>query len=71
MQKSAELLSHIGAQIDAAKLHIASMDNFTLRALRTNLPLRPAPGTAEMVMLLLVFREAERRELSLDKSAIH
>ncbi|WP_027062521.1 hypothetical protein [Mesorhizobium loti] len=71
MKKSAELLSVLGDQIDAAKLHVASLDNLTLRNLRANLPTSPAPGTAEMLMLLLVFREAERRELSFEKTAIH
>ncbi|ESY89840.1 hypothetical protein X738_31315 [Mesorhizobium sp. LNHC209A00] len=63
MQKSAELLRVLGDHIDATKRHLSSMDDLTLQALWANLPPRAPPGTAEMVMLLLVFREAESREI--------
>ena len=62
MQRSAELLSALGAVIDETKAHIRRMDDLTLQALAANLPPRSPAGTAEMLMLLLVFREAESRE---------
>jgi len=62
MQKSAELLSALAAVIDETKAHIHRMDDLTLQALAANLPPKAPAGTAEMLMLLLVFREAECRE---------
>lgn len=62
MQKSTVLLSELGDQIDAIKRHISSMNDLMLKALVSSLPSRPPAGTAEMLMLLLVYREAESRE---------
>ncbi|QND64595.1 hypothetical protein HB777_12200 [Mesorhizobium loti] len=61
MQKSAELLSALGDLIDETKAHIRRMDDLTLKALAANLPSKAPPGTAEMLMLLLVYREMESR----------
>ncbi|QKC82911.1 hypothetical protein [Mesorhizobium sp. NZP2077] len=61
MQKSTVLLSDLGDQIDALKRHISSMSDLMLKALALSLPAKAPAGTAEMLMLLLVYREAESR----------
>lgn len=61
MQNSAYLMSVLGDHIDAIKRHLSSMNDLTLKALAASLPSKAPAGTAEMLMLLLVFREAESR----------
>ena len=61
MQKSAELLSRLGDHVDAINAYIRSLDDYTLAALRRNLPSKSPTGTAETVMRLLVQQEIERR----------
>jgi hypothetical protein len=61
MMKSTVLLSDLGDTIDAVKRHISSMSDVMLKALALSLPSKAPAGTAEMLMLLLVYREAESR----------
>ena len=61
MQKSAELLSALRELTDETKAQIRRMDDPTLKALAASLPSKAPPGTAEMLMLILVYREIESR----------
>lgn len=61
MQETVELLSELGDRINAIKSHISRMDDLVLEALAASLPSKAPPGTPEMLMLLLVYREMECR----------
>ena len=57
-----ELIAKLRDAIDAIDDHLSEMDCVNLQALETRLPKNAAPGRAEMVMLLLVYREMKRRK---------
>jgi hypothetical protein len=55
------LLSELGDLIEAVKNHVASMTDLSLRDLASSLISKAPAGTAEMLMLVLVHREVDRR----------
>jgi hypothetical protein len=57
-----ELMAKLGDAIEAIKDHLANMDSVNLQALEKRLPRNTLPGSAEIVMLLLVFREMDSRK---------
>ncbi|MET2832119.1 hypothetical protein [Mesorhizobium shangrilense] len=58
---AAELLAALGDCIEAIKLHLATMDDAQLEKLLDPMPKKSAPGSAEMVMLVMLYRELESR----------
>jgi hypothetical protein len=48
--------------IDAIRYHLSDMDRVNLQGLEAKLPKNAKAGSAEMVMLLLVYREIENRK---------
>lgn len=56
-----ELMAKLRDTIDAIDHHLLEMDCVNLQALETRLPKNAAPGSPEMVMLLLVYREMKNR----------
>ena len=57
-----ELMAKLRDVIDAVDNHLSQMDCVNLQALETRLPKKAASGSAEMVMLLLVYREMKNRK---------
>lgn len=57
-----ELVAKLRDAIDALKDHLAQMDDLNLAALEKRLPRDTAAGSAEMMTLVLVFREMQRRK---------
>ena len=57
-----ELIAKLRDAIDAIDNHLSEMDCVTLQALETRLPKNAAAGSAEMVMLLLIYREMKNRK---------
>jgi hypothetical protein len=63
LQTTARLISTLAANIEVMKDHIAAMDDLTLDSLTSFLPPTAPPGSAEMVMTLLVYREMKDRKV--------
>lgn len=59
---AAELMARLRDAIEAISDHLSGMDSVNLHALEKKLPRNTLPGSAEMVMLLLVFREMDSRK---------
>jgi hypothetical protein len=57
-----ELMARLGDRIDAIRDHLSKLDDIDLKALEKRLPRDAPAGTAAMVMLVLVYREIERRK---------
>ncbi|TIV61886.1 hypothetical protein [Mesorhizobium sp.] len=56
-----ELVAKLGDAIEAIRDHLSGMDCVKLQALENRLPKNAQPGSAEMVMLLLVYEEMKRK----------
>lgn len=57
-----ELMAKLRDAIEAIEAHLSGTDCVNLQALEKRLPRTPPPGSAEMVMLLLVYREMGNRK---------
>ncbi|MDX8530765.1 hypothetical protein RFM41_03290 [Mesorhizobium sp. VK25A] len=57
-----ELMAKLRDAIEAIGDHLSGMDSVNLQALEKRLPRNPLPGSAEMVMLLLVSHEMDSRK---------
>ena len=62
MQITAGLLAALGDSIEAVKAHLSTMDEYQLEGLLASLPSKSAAGSAEMVMLIHLYREIEGRK---------
>ncbi|MDX8457544.1 hypothetical protein [Mesorhizobium humile] len=62
MQIAAQLLAALGDSIEAIKAHLSGMDGSTLERLLETVPRTSPVGSAEMVMIILLYREIERRQ---------
>ncbi|RNJ41302.1 hypothetical protein B5V01_26890 [Mesorhizobium erdmanii] len=62
MQTAAGLLAALGDTIDAIKAHLATMDEDKLEALLAVMPSKSIAGSAEMVMLIHLYREIQTRQ---------
>ncbi|TIS49125.1 hypothetical protein [Mesorhizobium sp.] len=56
-----ELMAKLRDAIDAIEHHLSGMDCVNLQALEARLPKNAPPGSAVMVMLLLVCQEMKRK----------
>lgn len=61
MQKAAALLAELGDSVEAVKAHLSTLDRGMLESLVDVLPTTLAAGSAEMVMLVLLYREIQTR----------
>ena len=57
-----ELMTKLRDDIESICDHLSKMQEFDLQALEKRLPRNAPAGTAEMVMLMLVYREMETRK---------
>lgn len=57
-----ELMAKLRDTIDAIEEHLSCMDCVNLQALEARLPKSVSTGSAEMVMLLLIYREMDARK---------
>ncbi|MGO4642551.1 hypothetical protein AB4Z43_29435 [Mesorhizobium sp. 2RAF45] len=62
MQTAAGLLAALGDSIEAIKAHLATMDEDKLEALLGVMPSKSIAGSAEMVMLIHLYRELQNRQ---------
>lgn len=56
-----ELIARLRDAVEAVSAHVAELDDFNLRALERRLPADAPAGSAEMVTLVLIYRELEKR----------
>jgi hypothetical protein len=56
-----ELMARLGDTIETVK-DLSKLHEFDLQALETRLPRNAPAGSAEMVMLMLVYREMDQRK---------
>ena len=56
-----ELMARLGDTIEAIRDHLSKLHEFDLQALEKRLPRNAPAGSAEMVMLMLVYREMDQR----------
>ena len=61
MQTAAGLLAALGDTIEAIKAHLATMDEDKLEAHLAVMPSKSIAGSAEMVMLIHLYREIQTR----------
>lgn len=61
MQKAAALLAELGDSVEAVRVHLSTLDRGKLEGLVDILPTTLAAGSAEMVMLVLLYREIQTR----------
>ena len=57
-----ELMAKLRTDIEAIEDHLSEMDILNLQALEARLPRAAPAGSAEMVTLVLVYRELEKRK---------
>ena len=62
MQIAAGLLAALGDSIEAVKAHLATMDEDELESLLAVMPSKSIAGSAEMVMLIHIYRELQNRQ---------
>ena len=63
MQTAAvDLISKLRYAIKAIERHLSGMDCVQLDALEANIPRKSPAGSAEMVTLLLIYREMDNRK---------
>jgi hypothetical protein len=62
MQTAAGLLAALGDSIEAIQAHLGTMDEYKLNTLLAALPSKSIAGSAEMVMLIHLYREIENRK---------
>ncbi|WP_214477515.1 hypothetical protein [Mesorhizobium sp. dw_380] len=62
MQTAAGLLSALDDSIEAIKAHLATIDEGKLEALLACMPSRSTAGSAEMVMLIHLYRQIQTRQ---------
>ncbi|MER9298789.1 hypothetical protein NKI38_20195 [Mesorhizobium sp. M0621] len=62
MQTAAGLLAALGDSIEVLKAHLATMDEDKLEALLAVMPSKSIVGSAEMVMLIHLYRELQTRQ---------
>jgi hypothetical protein len=62
MNTAAGLLAALGDSIEAIQAHLATMDDDKLETLLASLPSKSIGGSAEMVMLIHLYREIENRK---------
>ncbi|MGT2466601.1 hypothetical protein ACVOMV_18600 [Mesorhizobium atlanticum] len=56
-----ELIAKLADAIAAVEAHLSGMDCVALQALEAKLPRTAPAGSAEMVILVLIYREMEKR----------
>ena len=56
-----ELMARLRDDIEAIESHVSGLGELDLRALEMKLPRNASAGSAEMVTLVLVYREMEKR----------
>ncbi|MCZ8548600.1 hypothetical protein OOJ09_30950 [Mesorhizobium qingshengii] len=59
---AAELLAELGNCIKSIQAHLATMDDAQLEDLLASLPSKSTAGSAEMVMLIHLYRDIENRK---------
>ena len=62
MNTAAGLLAALGDSIEAIQAHLATMDEDKLETLLATMPSKSIAGSAEMVMLIHLYGEIERRK---------
>lgn len=60
---AAELLAALGNCIESIQAYLATMDDAQLENLLESMPSRSIAGSAEMVMLIHLYRDIENRKL--------
>lgn len=59
---AAELLAALGNCIESIQAHLATMDDAQLENLLASMPSKSKAGSAEMVMLIHLYRDIENRK---------
>lgn len=62
MRVAVELIGKLNDDIQALKAHISQVDGLKLMALKRSLPRTSPAGSAEMLALILIYREMEARK---------
>ncbi len=57
-----ELMSKLRDTIEALQNHLSGLDEVNLRALEARFPRNCPAGSAEMIMLVLIYRELDTRK---------
>jgi len=57
-----ELMARLRDNIEAIRDHLSGLDDLSLAALEKRLPKNSPAGSAEVVMLALLYRELEKRK---------
>lgn len=56
-----ELIAKLRDAIEAIRDHLLELNDFRLRAIEASLPRDAPAGSAEMVALILIYRETDKR----------